>query len=146
MDDARQIQHLINAYHEAGSVGDYERMIATFAPDAIWEFTRSGQQFVGHAAISDAVGAFTGSLEYVAQINAPAVIAIDGDVASARSSIRESGKFAGRDEGVEAFGIYHDTLVRDASGWKFTRRAFELRWMHRVPILPATITVQANGD
>jgi len=137
MDDAVLIQNLINAYHEAGSMGDYERMIATFAPDAIWEFSQSGRQFVGLAAIRDAVAAFTGPLEYVAQINAPAVIAVDGDKATARSSIRESGKFAGRDEGVEAFGIYHDTLVRTANGWHFARRTFDLRWMHRVPILPS---------
>jgi uncharacterized protein (TIGR02246 family) len=136
MDDAAAIQQLINEYHEAGSMGDYERMIASFASDGIWEFIRSGKQFVGLAAIRDAVSAFTGPLEYVAQINAPAVIALAGDTATARSSIRESGKFAGRDEGVEAFGVYHDTLVRTADGWRFARRAFDLRWMHRVPILP----------
>ncbi|MBW8754246.1 MAG: hypothetical protein JF595_08835 [Sphingomonadales bacterium] len=53
-----------------------------------------------------------------------------------KSSIRESGKFAGRDEGVEAFGVYHDTPVRTADGWRFACRTFDLRWMHRVPILP----------
>jgi ketosteroid isomerase-like protein len=135
MDDVVAIQHLINVYHEAGSVGDYERMIATFAPDGIWEFTRSGRQFVGLTAIRDAVAAFTAPLEYVAQINAPAVIATAGDTATARSTIRESGKFAGRDEGVEAFGVYDDTLVRTAQGWRFARRAFDLHWLHRVPIL-----------
>ena len=135
MDDAVAIQHLINTYHEAGSMGDYERMIATYAPDAVWEFTQSGNRFVGHAAIREAVLAFTGPLEYVAQINAPAVIMLNGDTASARSSIRESGKFAGRAEGVEVFGVYHDDLVRTADGWRFARRAFDLRWKHRVPIL-----------
>jgi uncharacterized protein (TIGR02246 family) len=136
MDNAAAIQNLINAYHEAGSVGDYERMIATFTPDGIWEFTQSGRRFAGLAAIREAVSAFTGPLEYVAQINAPAVIGIEGDTATARSSIRESARFAGRNEGVEAFGVYHDTLVRTEAGWRFTRRAFDLRWMHRVPILP----------
>ena len=136
MDDAAAIQNLINAYHEAGSMGDYERMIATFTPDGIWEFTQSGRRFIGLVAIREAVAAFTGPLEYVAQINAPAVIRIDGDTATARSSIRESAKLAGRDEGVEAFGVYRDTLVRSVAGWRFTRRAFDLRWMHRVPILP----------
>jgi ketosteroid isomerase-like protein len=135
MDDAAAIQNLINAYHEAGSSGDYQRMVATFAPDATWEFTQSGRQFVGLDAIREAVATFTSPLEYVAQINAPAVISVDGDTAKARSSIRESGKFAGRDEGVEAFGIYDDDLIRTAQGWRFARRAFDLRWMHRVPIL-----------
>lgn len=134
--DAVAIQDLISNYHEAGSVGDWDRMIATFAPDAVWEFTQSGRRFEGHAAIREAVTAFTAPLEYVAQINAPAVIAVNGDSATARSSIRESGKFAGRNEGVEAFGIYHDRLVRAEHGWRFAHRAFELRWLHRVPILP----------
>jgi uncharacterized protein (TIGR02246 family) len=137
MDDALAIQQLINAYHEAGSLGDYERMIATYAPDAIWEFTSSGKQFVGYDAIRDAVAMFTGRLQYVAQINAPATIAVHGDTATARSSIRETGKFAGLDEGVEAFGVYHDMLVRTDDGWRFARRTFDLRWQHRVAILPA---------
>ena len=51
MDDAFQIQQLINAYHEAGSTADYERMIATYAPDGVWEFTSTGNKFVGLAAI-----------------------------------------------------------------------------------------------
>lgn len=137
MDDALAIQQLISAYHEAGSMADYERMIATYAPDGVWEFTSSGNRFVGHAAIREAVAAFTGRLQYVAQINAPAVIAVTGDTASARSSIRETAKFAGLDEGIEAFGIYHDALVRTADGWRFARRTFDLRWQHRVAILPA---------
>ena len=55
---------------------------------------------------------------------------------SARSVVRESGKFAGRDEGIEAFGLYVDRLVRTAEGWRFAQRRFELKWLHRVPILP----------
>ena len=132
-----EVQQLITLYHEAGNLGDWERMVATFTPGAVWEFTRSGRRFEGHAAIREAVAAFTAPLEYVAQINAPAVIVVTGDQATARSSIRESGKFADRDEGVEAFGIYHDRLVRTEHGWRFASRAFDLRWMHRVQLLPA---------
>ena len=35
-------------------------------------------------------------IEYLVQINAPAIIAVDGDSASARSLIRECAKFRGR--------------------------------------------------
>jgi uncharacterized protein (TIGR02246 family) len=136
MDDLVAIQQLISAYHEAGSLAEYDRMVATYAPDGVWEFTSSGRRFVGHAAIREAVDAFTGRLQYVAQINAPATIAVDGDTATARSSIRETAKFAGLDEGIEAFGVYRDELVRTADGWRFARRTFDLRWQHRVAILP----------
>jgi ketosteroid isomerase-like protein len=135
MNDSFEIQQTINLYHQAGSTGAFDLMVSTFAPDGVWEFTRSGQRFEGHAAIRAAVDGFTAALEYVAQINAPALIAIEGDTATARSSIRETAKFAGRDEGIEAFGVYVDRLARTAEGWRFVHRAFDLRWMHRVPIL-----------
>ena len=35
-------------------------------------------------------------IEYLVQINAPAIIAVDGDTASARSLIRECAKFRGQ--------------------------------------------------
>ena len=137
MRDEFEVQQLISRYHEAGNIRDWDAVVATFTPDALWDFPRSGRRFEGQAAIREALIAFTAPLEYVAQVNAPAVIAVSGDEATARSSIRESAKFAGRDEGLEAFGIYDDRLVRTAQGWRFTRRTFELGWLHRVPILTA---------
>jgi ketosteroid isomerase-like protein len=137
MNDWVEIQQTINLYHQAGSLGDLERMVSTFTPDAVWEFTQSGRRFEGRAAIHEAAVGFTAPLDYVAQINAPALITIDGDTAIAKSSIRETAKLAGRDEAIEAFGLYVDRLVRTADGWRFSHRAFDLRWMHRVPILPS---------
>jgi ketosteroid isomerase-like protein len=137
MDDRSEIQQTINLYHQAGSLGDLALMVSTFTPDGVWEFTQSGRRFEGHPAIHEAAVGFTAALEYVAQINAPALITVDGDTAAATSSIRETAKYAGRDEGIEAFGVYVDRLVRTADGWRFTHRAFDLKWMHRVPILPS---------
>jgi uncharacterized protein (TIGR02246 family) len=134
MADADEIQQLINLYHEAGSVTDYERMIATFTPDARWE--TPGGSVVGLDAIREMVAGVTGALEYVAQVNAPAQIAVDGDTAVARSGIRESGKLAGQDMAFEVYGVYHDTLARTPDGWRFSSRRFDLRWMHRVPVVP----------
>lgn len=53
------------------------------------------------------------------------MIDVTGDEATARSGIREGGKYKGKAESVEYLGIYADTLVRTAEGWKFTRRVFE---------------------
>ena len=64
-------------------------------------------------------------MEYVLQINTPALIDIDGDSARATSGIRECGKSAGKDEGFEYLGIYNDTFARTADGWKFRTRVFE---------------------
>jgi uncharacterized protein (TIGR02246 family) len=137
MTDEGAIQQNISRYNEAASTRDWEAAVATYIPDGVWESVGSGHRFEGRDAIRDALIAFTSALEYVVQINAPAVISVDGDSAAARSVVRESGKFAGRDEGIEAFGIYVDRLVRTTEGWRFAQRRFELKWLHRVPILPA---------
>jgi ketosteroid isomerase-like protein len=137
MTDEVAIQQVISRYNEAASCAQWDEAVATYLPDGVWEFAKSGRRFQGRDAIREALIGFTSALEYVVQINAPAVIAVDGDQATARSAIRESGKFAGRDEGIEGFGIYGDRLVRTVDGWLFANRTFDLRWMHRVAILPA---------
>jgi hypothetical protein len=62
---------------------------------------------------------------------------VEGDTATARSVIRECGKFSGRDEALEVLGLYADVLVRTADGWKFAERVFEIRGMHSFPLSPA---------
>jgi hypothetical protein len=138
--DEHLIQETISRYHQAASLGDWATTVATFTGDGVWELLRSGRKLVGHDQILEALISFTASLDYVVQVNAPAIIKIDGDTATARSSIRESGKFADRAEGLEAFGIYHDQLIRTADGWKFVYRAFETRWLHRVPVLAPQVS------
>src|ERR1700753_3690976 len=100
-------------------------MVSTFTPDGVWEFTQSGRRFEGWAAIHEAAVGFVAPLEYVAQINSPALITTDRDTARGSCPIRETGKYAGRDEGIEAFGVYLDRLARTAEGWRFTHRAFD---------------------
>lgn len=53
------------------------------------------------------------------------MIEVDGDTATACSGISEGGKLKGHDESLEYLGIYADTLVRTAEGWKFSKRVFE---------------------
>ena len=49
-------------------------------------------------------------IEYLVQINAPAIIAVDGDSASARSLIRECAKFRGRAGVIDVVGQFNDEL------------------------------------
>jgi hypothetical protein len=80
---------------------------------------------------------FAGPMDYIVQLNAPALIKLDGNSATARSVIRECGKYAGRDVALEVLGFYADRLVRSPETWKFAHRIFELRGMHTFPLLPA---------
>lgn len=131
------IQQTINRYSEGASRADWDQVLSTYAPDGVWEIPHFGAKFAGHGAIRDALMHFTGPMEYIVQINAPALIDVHGDTAAARSVIRECGKFTGQNEALEVLGFYADSLLRTAAGWKFTRRVFEVRGMHRFPLVPS---------
>lgn len=137
MNDQIEIQYLLNLYSEAASRGDFDTVVSTFTAEGSWEVESFGLKFVGLDAILGAQKDFTAAMEYLVQMNAPAVIAVDGDAATARSTIRECGKFKDKDEAVEFMGYYVDTLERRAGEWRFAKRVFHLIGTHRFPTLAA---------
>jgi ketosteroid isomerase-like protein len=136
MSDDFSIQQTISRYAEGASRGDWVQVLSTYMPDGVWEISSFGAKFEGHQAIQDALRQFSDPMDYIVQINGPALMQIKGDTATARSVIRECGKYAGRNEGLEVLGFYADKLLRTPEGWKFTHRVFELRGMHNFPLSP----------
>lgn len=134
MDDTAAIQQLLNRYTDGCNRQDWPQVMDTFAEDGCW--VAQGHEFRGHAAIQPAMAGFLVAFAYFVQVNTPAVIEIAGDSATARSTIREMGRFKDRDEGFEVLGRYDDEIVRTADGWKFARRTFHAYGLHRLPILP----------
>ena len=126
MDDSVAIQQLLNRYSVRSSRREFDDVVATYAPDGVWEIASWGQTFDGHAAIRDGLFSLTAQTEYVIQQNSPAVITIDGDTATATSVICENGKQADSCDAFQALGYYVDQLARTAEGWRFKRRRFEL--------------------
>src|SRR5262249_7260542 len=98
MIDEIAIQQTISAWSEATGRVALEEAAATFTPDGIWEIP-GGTQFQGHAKIKEGILSFTTPMEFLMQMNAPAVIKITGDTATARSVIREAGRAKGASEG-----------------------------------------------
>lgn len=134
--DEVAIQQTINRYSVAASKRDWDAIIATYAPDGVWELS-GGRKFQGRAAIREAMLGTSSASEYNFQINAPAVITVDGDHATATSVIREGGKVAGNDEAFEVLGFYEDKLVRTTEGWRFAHRHFVFKARHRYQPLAA---------
>ena len=132
--DHLAVQRTISAYAMLTGRGDWAPVLALFTPDAVWEIPHLGLRFVGLEAIHGALGMLSADLEFVLQHNAPAVIDIDGDTATARSGIREGGKSRGRAQGFEFFGEYADRLVRTPAGWRFAERVFEHLGTHYFPL------------
>ena len=136
-EDDYAVQRVISAYALLTGRGDWDPVLALFTPDAVWKTPHLGLSFAGLDAIRGALAMLSEPLEFVLQHNAPALIEIDGDRATARSGIREGGKLKGKDESVEYLGIYHDSLFRTAEGWKFTQRVFEGIGTLTFPQVPA---------
>jgi ketosteroid isomerase-like protein len=135
MQDEIAIQQTISRYSEGASRTDWNQVLSTFTPDATWEIPSFGAVFREHAVIGKAMAGFIEQMAYFVQVNAPAQISVNGDRATARSMIRECGKFADRDEALEILGYYEDELARTSQGWQFTRRVFHVLAQHRFALL-----------
>lgn len=136
MNDEFSIQQTISRYAEGASRADWEQVLSTYLPNGVREIAAFGAKFEGHEAIQAGLRQFCDAMDYILQINGPALIQIKGDTATARSVIRECGKYAGRNEGLEVLGFYADKLLRTPDGWKFAHRVFETRGMHSFPLSP----------
>jgi uncharacterized protein (TIGR02246 family) len=133
MNDETAIQQLINRYTDGCNRQDWPQVLGTFTEDGVWE--AAGSALIGHATIQAAMAGFLGMMDYFVQIASASVITVDRDSASARTTIREAGKFGGRDEGLEILGYYEDRIVRTGAGWRFAHRKFNTFGMHRFPLL-----------
>jgi len=128
--DKIEIQETISRYHAAGSTCDWDQLIATFLPDGVWEVPSLKIRCEGHADIRERMMALLEPIEYLVQINAPAIIAIDGDTASAGSPIRECAKFRGQPGLIDVVGQFNDEVRRTSDGWKFAHRTFTVLGTH----------------
>ncbi len=136
MIDEVAIQQTLNRYSEGASRADWKQVMSTFTTEATWEIPVLGARLQTHPVIQKTMSDFVSQMAYFVQVNSPAIIAVNGDRATARSIIRECGKYADRDEALEILGRYSDDLIRTAEGWKFTRRVFEAFGQHRFALLP----------
>ncbi|MDG2005374.1 MAG: nuclear transport factor 2 family protein [Novosphingobium sp.] len=139
MSDEFAIQQNINVYSVSATRGDLEAMVATYAPDGVWEVPGIGAHCKGREEILAASQGIVGAIDYMVQMNAPAIIVVDGDTATAQSIIRECGKYAGKDTCLEVLGLYDDKLVRTAEGWRFAKRTFTVRGMHDYQTAPPSL-------
>jgi ketosteroid isomerase-like protein len=132
MEDIVAIQQLLNQYSISSSRHDIEGVVATYTTDGVWRIASRDMTFEGKDSIREGLVGLTAAQEFIMQHNAPAMIEIDGDTASATSMVCERGKIAGNSEGFEALGFYDDKLVRTTDGWRFKSRCFQLVNMRRL--------------
>jgi hypothetical protein len=90
----------------------------------------------GHTEMRAGFPALAGGMEYLVQTNTPAIIDVNGNTATARSTIREAGKVKDREHWVEILGKYEDRLVKTPKGWRFAHRAFTLYGLGHLATIP----------
>jgi hypothetical protein len=133
MMDEIAVQQTISRWSEGATRRDWEQVGSTLSAEATWEIPSFHLKGVGREAVVDASKSFVAPLSYSVQINAPAVITVTGDTSTARSVIRESGKYANRAVAYDGMGFYNDVLLREEHGWKFKTRTFEVVAMREFP-------------
>ena len=138
MGKRRQIQHQLNRYSDAVNRRDWKALATLFAEDAIWEgMGELVMRFEGRDAITHGFAVIIEPMSMFVQMNAPAVIEVHGDQASARSTIHELGDVPADGTRFEIYGRYEDELVRHKGEWLFHHRRF-------VPVTRQIVPIPVN--
>jgi ketosteroid isomerase-like protein len=125
MGEWRAIQQQLNRYTDAVNRRDWAVFPKLYAGDAIWEGTGAlTMRFEGLEAITRGFAGIIDPMSMFVQMNAPAVIDVRGDHASARSTIHELGDVPADGTRFELYGRYEDELVRRDGAWLFSHRRF----------------------
>jgi len=124
-----EVQDLITRYSDAINRRDWEVVKSVFAPDGTWESLGPPVFAFAGPDVGPGIRSLVEPARFFVQMNSPALIEINGDRATARSTIFEKGEYppgaiAAFDGRFESFGIYSDVLHLRTDGWRFTKRTF----------------------
>lgn len=129
------ISALANGYSDAVNARDWVRYRSCWTDDAVWDLGAPvNQRKVGIEAIMTEVERAVGAMDLFVQMNhATTVLSVDGDVATARSTLNEIGRILpdrrellGGAEGMFILAIYTDVLRRVGGEWRYAERAYQV--------------------
>jgi ketosteroid isomerase-like protein len=132
--DRLAIRELIEAYSDVLNVRDFFAMAQLFTDDAIWQVDPPFSLRFEGAAIATNIAAMVAKFAFLMQMAHGTVIVVEGDRATARTTVHELGLAEGGASGLNSFGIYHDVLVRTANGWRFAARRFQSLFLDTAPL------------
>jgi uncharacterized protein (TIGR02246 family) len=130
--DHLAVRDLLDRYTDAINERDWATLAELFTTGGIWDLCTvdegSGQVFEGRQQVAEGIGGLVEGTQRVLQMNHAPVIHIDGQRATARSTMHEVSWM--RDgTGAVLFGTYHDDVVREEDGeWRFAKRQFRMKY------------------
>lgn len=125
--DRVEIEALRAEFTDAVMMHDYDRLASLFTEDGVVRIPAPGADAIGRAAIRAGVERMQGMWEFFVQATHPGTVELDGDVASGRAYLSEFGRLLDG-TGHRNVGVYHDRYRRTPGGWKFTERAYRIRY------------------
>ena len=138
MHDEYAIQDLISRYSDAITRRDWQTVSSVFAAGASWQVLGVPEFRFEGDKVGSGIRSLVEPANYLIQMNTPAIVQVNGNTATARSTIFETGEYeAGRFQPFkcrfESFGIYSDRLRKDDGSWRFAAREFTMLNMRIIP-------------
>jgi ketosteroid isomerase-like protein len=131
MRDECEIQDLISRYSDAITRRDWPVVSSVFAAEASWQVVGVPEYRFEGDKVGSGIRGLVEPANYLIQMSTRAIVQVDGDTATARSTVFETGEYeAGRFQPFkcrfESFGIYADRLRKDEGRWRFASREFTM--------------------
>ena len=131
--DRIEIEALRGEFTDAAMMRDYDRLASLFTPDGALRIPGAHVELASREEIRAWGERVPAVVDYLVQNTHPGMIRLDGDTASGRAYIQELIRL--RDGSAHAnYAIYHDRYQRTGDGWKFTERAYEIRYLDTTPL------------
>lgn len=131
--DRVEIEALRAECTDAALMRDWDRFASLFTEDGAWRIPDVGVEFTSRDEIRAGIERLQGFWEFFLQATHPGTIQLDGNTASGRAYLTEFGRM--RDGNSQwHFALYHDRYRRTPDGWKFTERAYEIRYLDTSPL------------
>lgn len=126
--DRVEIEALGGEFTDAVMTRDYDRLASLFTHDGAVQIPHVNATALSREEIRAGIERLQGALYDFVQTTHPGAIRLDGDTATGRAYVQELIRF--RDGRLELnYGVYHDRYRRTASGWRFTERVYEVRYL-----------------
>jgi len=131
--DRVEIEALRGEFTDAAMMRDRARLASLFTPDGALRMPNIPAELVGREEIRAGGERLQRQWEFFVQTTHPGTIQLDGDTATGRAYIQELARTRDGRQGLN-YAIYHDRYQRTPDGWKFTERAYEVRYVDSTPL------------
>lgn len=133
--DHLAIRSLLDRYTDALNRRDWTVIESVFASDGAWDAGGPNMgpmafRFEGAANVANGIRGMVDPLPLLVQSNHAPVVNVDGDRATATSTINEMVLAPGATQRTTIWGMYFDQIVKQADGeWRFKERRFRFAWV-----------------